>query len=161
MLSSIYMWSRSVAKWKKSLSTLKIWQQQPQEQARDQNKNKNNVRGHWGPIAVSNSYEPDYIGYVHVYAGIFWLTVYTVYTVIVGKIYHQLVCCNRMSCARLEFLFLFSLQLLISAPSLGVYYCQQLTLYVRLSVCLSQTSSCFFSFVSRWNRAIFLAVSSP
>jgi len=55
---------------------------------------------------------------------------------------------------------------LISAPSLGVYYCQQLTLSVcssvRMSVwmagCLSvchTPSNCFFFFVSRWNRAIF------
>ena len=56
---------------------------------------------------------------------------------------------------------------LISAPSLGIYYCQQLTLSVcpdvPLSVRLSRThapSNCFFFFVSRWNRAI-LAVSSP
>jgi len=46
--------------------------------------------------------------------------------------------------------------LLISAPSLGVYYCQQLTLSlsVRMSVCHTP-SNCFFFFVSRWNRAIF------
>ena len=54
--------------------------------------------------------------------------------------------------------------LFICMPSLGVYYCQQLT----LSDCLSGTqtlsvcpdvchtpSNCFFFFVSRWNRAIF------
>jgi len=40
--------------------------------------------------------------------------------------------------------------ILISVPSLGVYYCQQLT----LSVCHTP-SNCFFLFVSRWNRAIF------
>ena len=49
------------------------------------------------------------------------------------------------------------INLLISAPSLGVSYCQQLTLSVCLSVCLSvtllQIASSFF--VSRWNRAIF------
>jgi len=42
---------------------------------------------------------------------------------------------------------------LISAPSLGVFYCQQLTLSVCLSVCLS--SNCFFFLEP------FLAVSSP
>jgi len=40
--------------------------------------------------------------------------------------------------------------LLISTPSPGVCYCQQLT----LSVCHTP-SNCFFFFVSRWNRAIF------
>ena len=43
-------------------------------------------------------------------------------------------------------------------PSLGVYYCQQLTLIVCLSLCLSvchKTLNCFFFFVSRWNPAIF------
>jgi len=51
--------------------------------------------------------------------------------------------------------------LLISAPSLRVYYCQQywLCLSVRMSVCHAP-SNCFF-FVSRWNRATFLSVSSP
>jgi len=47
--------------------------------------------------------------------------------------------------------------LLISAPSLGVYYCQQLTLSVcpsvPPSVTLLQIASSFF--VSRWNRATF------
>jgi len=47
--------------------------------------------------------------------------------------------------------------LLISTPSLGVYYCQQLTLSVcpdvHLSVCHAP-SNCFL-FVSRWNRSIF------
>jgi len=48
--------------------------------------------------------------------------------------------------------------ILISVPSLGVYYCQQLTLSVcpmsvRLFVMLLQIASFFF--VSRWNRAIF------
>jgi len=46
---------------------------------------------------------------------------------------------------------------LISVPSLGVYYCQQLTLSVRMSVPLfvcHAPSNCFF-FVSQWNRAIF------
>ena len=45
----------------------------------------------------------------------------------------------------------------ISVPILGVCYCQQLTLSVGLSCCLSvchAPSNCFF-FVSRWNRAIF------
>jgi len=47
--------------------------------------------------------------------------------------------------------------LLISAPSLGVYYCQQLTKMVCPSVCLSVTNfkSLLLFFVSRWNRAIF------
>ena len=45
------------------------------------------------------------------------------------------------------------LHLLISAPSLGVYYFLSLTLPIRLSVCLH--THCFFFFVSRWNRAIF------
>jgi len=45
---------------------------------------------------------------------------------------------------------LFSL-LLISAPRLGVYYCQQLTLSVHLSVTLLQIAYSF----SRWNQAIF------
>ena len=47
-----------------------------------------------------------------------------------------------------------SLILLISAPSLGVYYCQQLTLSVRMSICHA-ASNWFFFYVSRWNRAIF------
>ena len=47
----------------------------------------------------------------------------------------------------------YAILILISAPSLGVYYFLSLTLSVHLSVCLSQT--CFFFFVSRWNRAIF------
>ena len=50
------------------------------------------------------------------------------------------------------------LRLLISAPSVGVYYCQQLTLSVcpdvRMSV-FHAPSNCFFFFVSRWNQAIF------
>ena len=52
--------------------------------------------------------------------------------------------------------------LLISAPSLRVYYCQQLTRSVcpdvPLSLCLSvchAPSNCFFFFVSRWSQAIF------
>jgi len=45
--------------------------------------------------------------------------------------------------------------LFISSPSLGVYYCQQLT----LSVCLSQTSNCFLFFLMESSH--FLAVSSP
>jgi len=51
-----------------------------------------------------------------------------------------------------------TLSLLISAPSLGVYYCQQLTLSGCPDVCLfvcHTPSNCFFFFVSRWNRAIF------
>ena len=58
-------------------------------------------------------------------------------------------------------------RLLISAHSLGVYYCQQLTLsvclFVRISVPLSVTllQIASYFFVSRWNRAIFLAVISP
>jgi len=54
----------------------------------------------------------------------------------------------------LTFLFLLDIfLLLISAPSQGVCYCQQVTLSVCVSVCLAP-SNCFF-FVSRWNRAIF------
>jgi len=45
-------------------------------------------------------------------------------------------------------------QILISVPSLRVYYCQQLTLSVCLAIC-HKTSNCFFFFVSRWNQAIF------
>ena len=44
--------------------------------------------------------------------------------------------------------------LLISVPSLVVYYCQQLTLFVCLSVWHKKTLN-FFFFVSRWNRTIF------
>ena len=42
---------------------------------------------------------------------------------------------------------------LISAPSLGVYYCQQWTLSVCPDISHSP-SNCFSFFVSRWNRAI-------
>jgi len=50
--------------------------------------------------------------------------------------------------------------LLISAPSLGVYYyflslTVSLCASVRLPVCHGQTSNLFFFFVSRWNQAIF------
>ena len=62
-----------------------------------------------------------------------------------------------------EYLRHFSVALLISAPSPGVYYCQQTTID---SVCLSlcpdvplfvchAPSNCFFFLVSRWIRAIF------
>jgi len=40
-------------------------------------------------------------------------------------------------------------KILMSVPSLGVYYCQQLTL------CLSLPLSVTLLFVSQWNRAIF------
>jgi len=53
--------------------------------------------------------------------------------------------------------------LLISAPSLGVYYCQQLTLSVCLSRCLSvwhTPSNCFF-FCFSMESSHFLAVISP
>jgi len=43
------------------------------------------------------------------------------------------------------------MMMMISAPSLGVYYCQQLTLSVGPSV----TNFKLLLFVSRWNRAIF------
>ena len=65
---------------------------------------------------------------------------------------------------RSDLLFFFHLvlcSLLISAPSLGVYYCQQLT--VCLSVCLSvtllQIASSFFCFLMELSH--FLAVISP
>ena len=45
--------------------------------------------------------------------------------------------------------------LLISAPSLGVCYCQQVILSAFCLSVFHAHSSCFFFFVSRWNRAIF------
>ena len=46
-------------------------------------------------------------------------------------------------------------KLLISAPSLGVYYILSLTLSVCTSICLSVCHKhCFFFVVSRWNWAI-------
>jgi len=54
--------------------------------------------------------------------------------------------------------------LLISRPRLArslFFVVDSVCLLLRLSVCLSHApSNCFF-FVSRWNRTIFLAVSSP
>jgi len=44
--------------------------------------------------------------------------------------------CWSRTCHKAQ-LYTVLLQLLISAPSLGVYYCQQLTLSVCLSLCLS------------------------
>jgi len=55
--------------------------------------------------------------------------------------------------------------LLISAPSLGVYYCQQLTLSVcpdvPLSVCLSHPFILLLLFCFSMESSHFLAVSSP
>ena len=47
--------------------------------------------------------------------------------------------------------------LLISTPSLGVYYCQEVILSACPSVCVSQPFKLHLPsfFVSRWNRAIF------
>ena len=51
------------------------------------------------------------------------------------------------------------MSLLLSAPSLGVYYCQQLSVSVcpsvRISVCHASSNCFFFFFVSRWNLLIF------
>jgi len=53
----------------------------------------------------------------------------------------------------------FKYYFLISTPSLGVYYCQQVTLSdcpdVCPSVCVSHSFKLFLLFVSRWNWAIF------
>ena len=52
-------------------------------------------------------------------------------------------------------IFIFTFAYWLRAYTLGVYCVLSLTLSVCPSVCLSQTSNCFFFLVSRWNRAIF------
>jgi len=52
-------------------------------------------------------------------------------------------------------------QLLISAPSLGVYYCQQLTLSVRMSVRVSHSFKLLLLFCFSMESSHFLAVISP
>ena len=51
--------------------------------------------------------------------------------------------------------------MLISVPSLGVYYCQQLTLSVCLSVCHKKKLKLLLLFCFSMESSQFLAVSSP